>query len=306
MTRFAWFLLAGVLFGLAFAACSGGSTTCSAANCGGCCTAEGKCESGTSAQACGLNGASCGRCGTGTVCQATTGTCQGSNTGGGAGGGSGGGTGGGIGGGSGGGTGAGIGGGSGGGTGGGIGGGSGGGAGGGAGGGGGGTGGGTGGGSGCRQVPSFSVANVFIADYWAFTSSPGHYNVVRFVQPGGTNPDGLGIEVVYPNDVGPTAPFMYTINNDSYFRCSVCSVFYESCNSNMVCDKTYLARSGTVQIQRADRAPAGRMIGQASTLHYVEWDLGMDIPVINGACVDVGTVPNFNVGWNQDGGAPPP
>ncbi|GMU60669.1 MAG: hypothetical protein AMXMBFR34_24320 [Myxococcaceae bacterium] len=271
MTRFAWFLLAGFLFGLAFAACSGGSTTCSSANCGGCCTAEGKCESGTSAQACGLNGASCGRCGAGTVCQATTGTCQASNTGGGAGGGSGGGAGGGIGGGSG-----------------------------------GGTGGGTGGGSGCRQVPSFSVANVFIADYWSFTSSPGHYNVVRFVQPGGANPDGLGIEVVYPNDVGPTAPFMYTINNDSYFQCSVCSVFYESCNSNMVCDKTYLARSGTVQIDRADRAPAGRMIGHASTLHYVEWDLGADMPVANGACVDVGSVPNFNVGWNQDGGAPPP
>lgn len=204
MTRFAWFLLAGFLFGLAFAACSGGSTTCSSANCGGCCTAEGKCESGTSAQACGLNGASCGRCGAGTVCQATTGTCQASNTG------------------------------------------------------------------------------------------------------GGANPDGLGIEVVYPNDVGPTAPFMYTINNDSYFQCSVCSVFYESCNSNMVCDKTYLARSGTVQIDRADRAPAGRMIGHASTLHYVEWDLGADMPVANGACVDVGSVPNFNVGWNQDGGAPPP
>lgn len=275
MSRFAWFLLAGFLLGLTLAACGGGtSNTCSAATCGGCCDAEGKCQPGTTAAACGENGASCGRCGTGTVCAA--GTCQagtGGGTGGGSGGGTGGGSGGGTGGGSGGGTGGGLGGGTGGGTG--------------------------GGGNGCMQVATFTSANVLIADYWAFMNSPGHYNVVRFVQPGAGNPDGLSIELVYPNDVvDPVPPFTFNLTSASYFQCKVCSVYYQSCDQNMICAKTYLARSGTVSISRADRAEAGRIAGSASNLHYVEWDLGSDQAVAGGACIDVTTLPAFNVGWD--------
>jgi hypothetical protein len=212
----------------------------------------------TAAQ-CGEKGASCGRCGTGTICQA--GTCQAGATGGGEGGAQGGGTGS------------------------------------------SGTGGGAGG---CQQVASFASANPLVADYWAFAKSPGHYNVVRFVQPAATPFDGLGIEVVYPNDVGLTAPFEYHLTGDSYFKCSLCSVYYQSCNAQLVCDKTYLARSGTVNVTRADRAPAGRMVGSASNLHYVEWDLETDSAVPNGACLEVGALQPFDVGWNQDGGAPPP
>ena len=86
-------LLIGFLAGLGLAACGTGNAMCTAATCGGCCDQTGKCQSGSSADACGVDGASCGRCGSGTTCQ--TGECRASNMGGGTGGGSGGGTGGG-------------------------------------------------------------------------------------------------------------------------------------------------------------------------------------------------------------------
>jgi hypothetical protein len=146
-----------------------------------------------------------------------------------------------------------------------------------------------------------------VADYWAFTQGVGHYNVVRFGQPGLTNnPDGLGIEIVYPNDVGPTAPFTQSITNAGYKTCSVCAVFYEDCVDPGTCARNYLARSGTVMISRADRGPAGRIIGSASALHFEEWNLVADTAIPNGRCIDVTTLQAFNAGWNQDGGAPPP
>lgn len=73
-------LLVGFVGGLVLSACSA-PTTCTAASCGGCCDSTGKCQSGATAEGCGLNGASCGRCGTGTVCQ--SGECRTGSTGGG-------------------------------------------------------------------------------------------------------------------------------------------------------------------------------------------------------------------------------
>ena len=49
----AWLLLAG---------CSSPPTPCDPKSCGGCCSAEGRCETGTTAQACGLSGATCRDC----------------------------------------------------------------------------------------------------------------------------------------------------------------------------------------------------------------------------------------------------
>ncbi|MEW5742148.1 MAG: hypothetical protein AB1938_24750, partial [Myxococcota bacterium] len=163
-----------------------------------------------------------------------------------------------------------------------------------------------GGGSACRQISTFATNTVLIADYWPFTQSVGHYNVVRFVQPGIANPDGLGIEVVYPNDVGPTAPFTQNITSAGYRACSVCAVFYEDCSAPDSCARSYLARSGSVTISRADRAEAGRIIGSASGLHFEEWNIMADTAIPNGRCLDVSMVQPFNAGWNQDGGAPPP
>lgn len=328
MSRFSSFLVAGFVLGLALAACGGGTPSCSAANCGGCCDSDGKCQPGNEPLACGTNAGSCGRCGAGTECK--NGTCTATGTGGGSGGGGGAtcspancsgccdvsgfcqqgitagacgvngtlcatcgggqvcqfgscvtGSGGGAGGGTGGGTGGGAG---------------------------GGTGGGTGGGSGCRQVTNFVTGNVLIAAYWPFMNSPGHYNVVRFVQGGTSGLDGLGLELVYPNDVvDPVPPYTFNITSAGYFQCKVCSVFYESCDTNMQCAKTYLARSGTVRIDRADKAEAGRIVSgtpAASTLHFVEWNFTADTPIANGSCLDVTTVNAFNVGF--DGGVAVP
>jgi hypothetical protein len=264
MRRFVWSFVVGLVLGAAASACAGAASACSQTTCAGCCSSEGKCQTGVEPLACGVDGEACARCGPGTAC--ARGTCVGTgSTGGGAGS-----TGGGAGS-TGGGTGS--------------------------------TGGGSG--SGCRQVATFSTTNVLLAAYWSFTQSPGHYNVIRFVQAGQGALDGLGIELPYPNDVvDPTPPFTFALTSAGYFQCKVCSVFYEACDQNMQCAKTYLARSGSVSISQADRAEAGRIAGAASNLRFIEWDLGKDQAVTNGGCIEVGTVPAFSVRF--DGGVPVP
>jgi hypothetical protein len=46
----------------AFVACEGDPAPCGPSNCDGCCTADGRCEAGTAANACGGNGNACGIC----------------------------------------------------------------------------------------------------------------------------------------------------------------------------------------------------------------------------------------------------
>ncbi|MDP1830373.1 MAG: hypothetical protein Q8L48_44335 [Archangium sp.] len=271
-------LVIGFAVGLTLAACSP-APSCTPANCGGCCSAAGKCESGSTADACGDNGASCGRCGTGTVCQA--GECRASTTGGG-GGTTGGGSGGGV---TGGGSGGGV---TGGGTGGGT------------------TGGGTGGGSGCRVIPMVETAqvNFGLGEYRSFTQSVGHYNFGLWVYP---STDGFRIEVVYPNDVVP--PFPYTENFTTatrYRTCIACGIYYEQCDSvTLACQKEYLAQGGSMTITRVDRAPAGRIEGSASGVRFNEWDLTTDTAVPGGGCILATTIGPWNVGWNMDGGVIP-
>jgi hypothetical protein len=105
--------------------------------------------------------------------------------------------------------------------------------------------------------------------------------------------------------VGPTAPFTKDLTSAGYSQCSVCAVYFENCDPQHNCQRTYLGRSGSVTISRADRAPAGRMTGSASTLVFQNWDLAND-KSLGETCLQVGNVPQFNVGWNQDGGQPPP
>lgn len=169
------------------------------------------------------------------------------------------------------------------------------------------TGGGSGGGVACRNIVSFPIDQVLVADYWSFTQSVGHYNLVRFSTKSAVGPgeDTLGLEVLYANDVGPMAPFSKELTTANYSQCSVCAVFYENCDPQHNCQRTYLGRSGSVSITRADRAAAGRMAGTASTLVFQNWDLDLD-KSLGDSCILVGNLPQFNVGWNQDGGQPPP
>lgn len=266
-------LVAGFFGGLGLASC-GPTSTCNSATCGGCCDSLGKCQSGTTTDACGTNGLTCGRCGTGTVC--AQGECRANPSGGGGGstGGGGGNTGGGSN------TG------------------------------GGGSTGGGGGGGGCRMIPSAATGdgNLILAEYRTFTSNPGHYNYAQWGFPTGVSEfDSFRLEVVYPNDVGPVPPVTQAFTNVGYFQCSICALFYEQCSPNTLeCSKTYLAQSGSVTIDRADRALAGRMTGQASNVRFNEWNLMTDQPVANGGCVQVTSVGPWNVGWNNDGGMVPP
>ncbi len=280
MPRLALLFLVGFSTGLTLAACSGGTPVCSSATCGGCCNAQGVCERGTETSACGIDGATCGRCGSGTSCRA--GLCEASGTGGGGGAATGGG----------GGTATG----------------------GGAGGGGGGTGGGTatgggGGTAGCRVVSSFGTESfqVLEAGYLSFTQGVGHYNLARWVQPVGTTADVLALEVVYPNDVAtPAAPFTQAITTAGYRACTVCSVFYDDCTgSPLACGKTYLAQAGSVTMSELTRATEGRMTGSATGLRYVEWNLTQDMAVASGGCVEVNSVGPFTLSWLADGGVAP-
>lgn len=273
-------LLIGFLGGLGLAAC-GTNNACSAATCGGCCDQTGKCQSGATADACGLNGASCGRCGMGTTCMA--GECR-AGTGGGGGGGTGGGT-----------TGGGSGGGSGGGTGGGTtGGGSGGGA--------------TGGGGGCRVINTLAAgqSNLAIAEYRTFTNGVGHYNIASWGYPTGGNPDGFRLEVVYPNDNFPTLPVTGNFTQATrYNTCTVCGIYYEDCPTPANCTREYLAQTGSITVTRADRGPAGRLQGSGTSVRFNEWDVASDSPSGTG-CVIINSIGPIDVGWNADGGAIPP
>ncbi len=263
-------LVVGFVGGLTLTACSP-AASCTTATCGGCCTAAGKCESGSTADACGLSGASCGRCGTGTNCQA--GECRASNSG--SGGGSGGGT-----------T---TGGGTGGGT---------------------TTGGGTGGGNtgNCRTIALVETAqaNLGLAEYRTFSNSPGHYNYAGWVYLTASSPDGFRLEVVYPNDVVPNFPYTETFNaNTRYRTCTACAIFYESCDPmTAVCARTFLGQSGSLTITRADRASVGRLAGSGANVRFNQWNLETDTADGTG-CIIATTIGPFNIGWNADGGMIP-
>ena len=289
-------LLVGFLSGFALPGC-GSTKTCGAANCPGCCDQAGQCQLGSTPETCGSSGAICSRCGVGTVCQ--FGECSASFPGGGAGGSGGGGSGGGTGGG---GTAGGAGGSMGGGTGGGA-------VGGGTGGAGGGsTGGGAGGGGGgCRQLTSLPTpsTNLVSAEFRAFVSGTGHYNFAAFTFPQGSTSNALRLEVVYPNDVAPAFPYTENFNTATrYANCTNCAVFSEGCTAG-TCSRTYLAQGGSMTTTRADRAPAGRLQGSASNVRFNEWDVGFDTASGTG-CIIVTTLGPWDIGWNADGGMPPP
>jgi hypothetical protein len=251
-------LLAGFAGGFV-AGCSPTAPTCSSTTCGGCCDSLGKCQQGTTAEACGINGATCGRCGMGTVCG--SGECRVSGTGGG--GATGGGT---------------------------------------------GTGGGTstggGGGSACRtvSVPT-QFGNTALAEYRAFSSGNGHYNVVIFIA-SQSSTEGARFEVVYPGDGPFPLPASGSFVNRGYRQCEVCAIFNEGCTAN-ACARQYLATSGSYTVTRADRAAEGRIAASASNLRFVEWNLTTDTPVTGGGCVQISALGPFEVGWTADGGIVP-
>ena len=275
-------LLVGFVGGLIVSACSP-AATCTPATCGGCCDSSGKCQSGATPDFCGSNGVACAHCGTGTICQQNE--CRAGSTGGGGGGGTTGGGGGTTGGG--GGTTGGGGGTTGGGT------------------------GGTGGGGGCRMITILETAqtNLGLAEYRSFSSSVGHYNYAGWIYlVSGANPDSFRMEVVYPGDNAlPSLPYTETFSSATrYANCRACAIFYESCDpQTTACQKEFLGQAGSMTINRADRASAGRVQGSAANVRFNEWDLRTDTSAGPG-CIIVNTIGPWDIGWNADGGALPP
>jgi hypothetical protein len=86
----------------------------------------------------------------------------------------------------------------------------------------------------------------------------------------------------------------------------VCAVFYDDCTGQPLrCGKTYLAQSGTVSMSEATRAADGRLSGSASNLRFVEWNLGTDVAVSGGACVELTSADPFSLSYTADGGVGP-
>jgi Pyruvate/2-oxoacid:ferredoxin oxidoreductase delta subunit len=158
------------------------------------------------------------------------------------------------------------------------------------------------------MIPSMEAdqTNLALAEYRTFTNSVGHYNYAGWVYLTAGNPDALRLEVVYPNDVVP--PLSQDLSNVVNYRtCTLCGIFYENCPAaQQTCSKLYLAQGGTMNITRADRATAGRIQGSASAVRFNEWNLSTDLAVPGGGCVIATSIGPIDVGWNADGGAPPP
>ncbi len=172
------------------------------------------------------------------------------------------------------------------------------------------TGGGSGGGGGCRQIATITTPpqNELLFEYRTFSNSDGFYNFGFWGvgDPSAPPFDGFRVEVVYPNgQPPPTPPLTYTFKSEGYLSCKVCAIYHEDCDDSVNCARSYLAQAGTITINRADRAPAGRITGSASNVRFYEWDLNEDQPSGNG-CIEVGSIGPWDAGWNADGGAPPP
>ncbi|MFO0599136.1 MAG: hypothetical protein U0228_27755 [Myxococcaceae bacterium] len=149
--------------------------------------------------------------------------------------------------------------------------------------------------------------NLVNAAYLSFTSGVGHYNLVVFGEaPLTTNVDLLRMEVVYPNDVGPTPPVTQNFTTAGYRSCLLCSIYAQNCDQSANCEKTYLAQGGSVTVTRADKNElAGHFAGSMSGVLYKEWNLNTDTAVPGGSCIQLGTVGPFDVYWSADGGVPP-
>jgi hypothetical protein len=169
---------------------------------------------------------------------------------------------------------------------------------------------GTGGGTGCRQIATLETPpeNELLLEYRTFSGSNGFYNFAFWGlgDPSAPPFDGFRVEVVYPDGVAPpTPPLTYTFKSEGYLSCQVCAIYHEDCDDQVNCTRSYLAQAGTISIARADRAPAGRIIGSAANVRFYEWNLDTDEPSGNG-CIEVGSIGPWDAGWNADGGAPPP
>jgi hypothetical protein len=102
-------------------------------------------------------------------------------------------------------------------------------------------------------------------------------------------------------------PLTRNFTNQGYFQCTVCAIYQEQCTSmTNGCAHIYLAQGGSATINRADRSTAGRVTGSLSNVRFNEWNLSTDSAVPGGQCLIVNSVGPIDVGWNADGGMPPP
>ena len=149
-----------------------------------------------------------------------------------------------------------------------------------------------------------------MGEYRTFSMNNGFYNIALWGQPpsvGTTGFDGFRLEVVYSGGSGPVPPVTQNFTNQGYFACSICGIYNEGCDQMGNCTKQYLAQAGTVTITSADRnAQQGRILGSATNVRFNEWNIATDQAIAGGGCVIASSIGPWDVGWNADGGAPPP
>ncbi len=71
-----------------------------------------------------------------------------------------------------------------------------------------------------------------------------------------------------------------------------------------VCARSFLGQSGSLTVDRVNRAVAGRLVGSGANVRSTQWALESDTPD-GTACVIATTIGPFNIGWTADGGTIP-
>ncbi len=287
-------LLVGLSLGaaLSFTQCSPVST-CSPANCLGCCDGNGRCAAGTTNTGCGKDGVVCVACAMGQTCLSNVCAVVINNTGGGTSGTGGGtsGTGGGTSG-TGGGT-SGTGGGTSG-TGGGT----------------SGTGGGTSGGtsgtgggssSGCRVIQLIEASAAAGTYQPTSTGTQMVWGVGDVLGPsGGTGNIFTRVRVQLYHTPGqpPTFPFTGPVPAVPYKTCDQCFQLAIACDRmGENCSGNFIARSGQFNFQSGStNQAAGTFVGEATNLRFQAWDLVADVPVSGQMCIEV-TRLTWNATW---------
>lgn len=93
----------------------------------------------------------------------------------------------------------------------------------------------------------------------------------------------------------------YTTASD-YATCDLCPIVRRGCGTTG-CRQRFFAQAGTANVTAAtENELAGRFTGTLTNIKFVEWDFGNDVPVTNGACIQLASV-SINLTW--DAGTPP-
>lgn len=114
--------------------------------------------------------------------------------------------------------------------------------------------------------------------------------------------DLLTLEAYFGNGT-LTIPASATYSAASdYASCDLCPIVRRGCGTTG-CRQRFFAQAGTANVTAAtENELAGRFTGTLTNIKFVEWDFGNDVPVTNGACIQLASV-SINLTW--DAGTPP-